>query len=151
MNPLVLTMGDPSGIGPEITIKAWHALKTQSDYAFAVISTPDHFSNIPHVVINDLVEIGDSFSSGIPILPIDGYPATAGQPDEKHAPAILASIEKAVRLCQSGRASAMITNPIAKHILYEAGFKFPGHTEFLGHLSDGHETCLLYTSPSPRD
>ena len=133
-------MGDPSGIGPEITIKAWHALKTQSDYAFAVISTPDHFSNIPHVVINDLVEIGDSFSSGIPILPIDGHPATSGQPDEKHAPAILASIEKAVRLCQSGRASAMITNPIAKHILYDAGFKFPGHTELLGHLSDGHET-----------
>lgn len=140
MHPLVLTMGDPSGIGPEITVKAWQALKTETGCAFGVIASPHHFKNVPHVLIEDILEAKQSFADALPILPIAGHEAIAGRADEKHAHAIIKSIELAVELCLSGKAAAIVTNPIAKHILYEAGFTFPGHTEFLGHLADGHET-----------
>jgi len=140
MHPLVLTMGDPSGIGPEITVKAWRALRTQPDHAFAVIASPDHFTDVSHVVVQDISEAKDRFTEGLPILPIGGYAAIVGQADKKHAPAIIESIETAVEICLSGKAAAMVTNPIAKHVLYGAGFTFPGHTEFLGHLAGDQKT-----------
>ena len=74
-----------------------------------------------------------------PFLCIDGPAGELGQPTAKNAPSVISSIEKAVSLCLSGDADAVVTNPIAKHVLYEAGFRFPGHTEFLGSLGQGHD------------
>ncbi len=56
-------------------------------------------------------------------------------PDPANAPAILESIERAVAYVRAGAASAVVTNPIAKKTLYDAGFAHPGHTEYLGELS----------------
>jgi len=137
MRPFAISMGDPAGIGPEISIKAWDALRSQPEFAFTVIAPPTLFSEIPHRVIETTDEVLDIFPHALPVLAIDGHAAKAGQPDSANAPAIIASIEKAVELCLSGAADALITNPIAKHVLYEAGFKYPGHTEFIGHLSEG--------------
>ncbi len=139
MRPFALSMGDPAGIGPEITCKAWHDLRTSPDHAFAVIAPPSVFPDVPHQIITELSDATEVFNTALPILSIEGTAAEAGRARSKHAAAIIASIETAVSLCLSGQADAMITNPIAKHVLYDAGFKFPGHTEFLGHLGQGHD------------
>jgi 4-hydroxythreonine-4-phosphate dehydrogenase len=131
-------MGDPTGIGPEITIKAWTALREHPEFTFAVIAPPTLFSDTPHRVLDHIDQAIEVFADALPVLPFDGFPAQSGQPDAKHAPAIIGSIETAVELCLAGDCAAVVTNPIAKHVLYDAGFRFPGHTEFLGHLSQGH-------------
>ena len=139
MRPFALSMGDPAGIGPEITRKAWQALRASPEHAFAVIAPAAIFAETPHQVISDISEAADVFRQALPILDIDGAASIAGEPSAEHAPTILGSIERAVSLCLSGQADGIVTNPIAKHVLYEAGFKFPGHTEFLGHLSQDHK------------
>jgi len=131
-------MGDPSGIGPEITLKAWKALRHDPRFAFAVIAPESVFADAPYQSISNVSEASDVFAERLPVLPIEGHRATPGEPDTKHAPAIIESIETAVKLCLNGEASALITNPIAKHVLYETGFDYPGHTEFLGHLGTDH-------------
>ena len=135
MRPFALTMGDPTGIGPEITAKAWEALKGEPDLAFAVIGAAKHYAHVPHRVIADIADASSVFAQNLPVLDISDADAIAGQPHRQHAPAITTSIETAVTLCLSGAADAVVTNPIAKSVLYEAGFTFPGHTEYLGHLT----------------
>lgn len=137
--PFLLTLGDPAGIGPEITQKAWEALKAAPDLAFAVVGPKAVFTHMPHQVITDPKEAADVFPQALPVLDIPGLEATSGHPDSTHAPSVISSIETAVGYCLDGRARAVITNPIAKSVLYEAGFNFPGHTEFLGHLTIGAE------------
>jgi len=132
-------MGDPAGIGPEITVKAWEALRADSEHAFAVIASPEIFSDVPHRVIADIAYASAVFSDALPIIAIDGAVGVAGQPSSNNAPAVITSIETAVSLCLSGQADGVVTNPIAKHVLYEAGFRFPGHTEFLGHLGQDQD------------
>ena len=80
------------------------------------------------------------FKEALPILDMPGIAAVADEPTAANAKSIIGSIEQAVSLCLSEQADGMVTNPIAKHVLYDAGFKFPGHTEFLGDLSQGHAT-----------
>ncbi len=135
--PLLLTIGDPAGIGPEITVKAWKALREQPQYCFAVIAPPSVIESVGGEVniLSDLSKTADVFSSAIPILPIEGHVATAGEPSPQQAKTITQSIALAVEHCLNGAADGVVTNPIAKEILYEAGFKFPGHTEFLGALT----------------
>ena len=140
MRPFALSMGDPAGIGPEITLKAWQALRTAPEHAFAVIAPAEIFAKMPHRIISDISEAKGRFDDALPILDIDGTACTAGKPSGANAPAIIGSIESAVSLCLSGDADGIVTNPIAKHVLYEAGFEFPGHTEFLGHLSQDRPT-----------
>ncbi|WP_409434117.1 4-hydroxythreonine-4-phosphate dehydrogenase PdxA [Litorimonas sp. RW-G-Af-16] len=139
-NPLVVSMGDPAGIGPEITIKAWEALRGQSHLAFAVIAPPAVFEGrVPCQIIDAPQQANSIFASALPIIAIDGLAANAGQADPAHAPAITSSIERGVSLCLDGQAAGLVTCPIAKDILYKAGFSFPGHTEYLGHLCMGHD------------
>ncbi len=139
MRPFALSMGDPAGIGPEITVKAWQALKGFPECAFAVIAPPAIFADVPHHVIKDIADAPEVFNETLPILAINGSVGIAGQPSAENAASVIASIEAAVSLCLSGSADGVVTNPIAKHVLYEAGFRFPGHTEFLGHLGQGHD------------
>jgi len=123
-------MGDPAGIGPEIIVKAWNALKAHSEYAFAVIA-PSHVIEAAGAPVQSIA---------IPVLPLDGGIATAGKPSSDNAMTITESIERAVKRCLKGEADGMVTNPIAKDILYKAGFKFPGHTEYLGELTQDATT-----------
>jgi 4-hydroxythreonine-4-phosphate dehydrogenase len=77
---------------------------------------------------------------------------TAGRPDAAAAPAIMQSIERAVNLVQQGTASAVVTNPIAKAVLYGAGFPFPGHTEYLAALASAgrrpFQPVMMLVSPT---
>jgi len=139
--PLLLTLGDPAGIGPEITVKAWKALKDQPDYTFAIIAPPRVIEQAGGKVqsISDVVDASEVFAQAIPVLPLDGRVAIAGKPSSDHAMTITESIERAIGRCLNGEADGVVTNPISKDVLYQAGFKFPGHTEYIGELTHSAE------------
>ncbi len=141
---LALTMGDPAGIGGELTVSAWRALR-QSGPAFAAIDDPVRLSGIPVRVVQTLSEAAAVFPEALPALtqPL-ATAAVPGRPDSANAAPVIASIERAVRLAQAGEASAVVTNPISKAVLYAAGFPHPGHTEFLGALTGcAHPVMML--------
>ena len=134
---LVLTMGEPAGIGPEITLKAWRALRHIPEYAFALIApqsvAEQAGANVQPIL--DLSQARSVFKDAIPLIDIKGEPARPGQPSAKHSGAVTTSIERAVALALSGEAAGIVTNPIAKDVLYQSGFEYPGHTEYLGVLT----------------
>ncbi|MEP1230404.1 MAG: 4-hydroxythreonine-4-phosphate dehydrogenase PdxA [Litorimonas sp.] len=136
--PLILSMGDPAGIGPEITLKAWQALKSEPQHSFAISAPPSIFSAENIDIIDDISQATSRFSKALPVLPLIAHSNASiitTQPSSNNAPAITSSIEQGVKLCLSQQADALITNPIAKDILYKSGFQFPGHTEYLGALT----------------
>jgi 4-hydroxythreonine-4-phosphate dehydrogenase len=141
--PLALTSGEPAGIGPDITIKAWLRRNELKLPAFYLLGDPDFLSHRARVLGLDLrlaevrpEEACDAFADTLPVVAI-GRPATAlpGIPDGTSAEAAMASIRQAVGDVIAGRASAVVTNPIAKSVLYRAGFRHPGHTEYLAELA----------------
>ncbi len=148
--PLAVTMGDPAGVGPEITAGAWRALRA-SGPAFAVFADPGLLAR--HAPVRIAAEPDAAgFDDAIPVIPVT-LPAScqAGAPNPANAPAVIASIENAVRLAQAGRVSGIVTNPISKAVLKGAGFAYPGHTEFLAALTgaSGGEVMML-ASPELR-
>jgi 4-hydroxythreonine-4-phosphate dehydrogenase len=158
--PLALTLGEPAGIGPDITIKAWLRRNELKLPAFYLLGDRDFLSgraNTLGLKIR-LAEVRpedafDAFADALPVV-TTGHSATAqpGQPDHTSADAALASIRQAVDDVIGARASAVVTNPIAKSVLYRAGFRHPGHTEFLAELAatDGHtpQPVMMLWSPA---
>jgi 4-hydroxythreonine-4-phosphate dehydrogenase len=137
--PLALTLGDPAGIGPEIVVKAWSGLAATGP-AFFVVGDHQALASAagagPIVRITSPEEATRVFPGALPVLDLPlRAPVVAGQPSAAAAPAIIQWIETAVGLALGGQASGVVTAPIAKAPLYEAGFRFPGHTEFLGELT----------------
>lgn len=141
--PLVLTLGEPAGIGPELALAAWLRRSRESIPAFYmrgdIALLRQRAAQLQLAV--PLAEVlpqnaAAAFAEALPVAPI-GQPATAapGVPDATSAAAAIASIRLAVEDVQAGRASAVVTNPIAKSVLYQAGFAHPGHTEFLAELA----------------
>jgi 4-hydroxythreonine-4-phosphate dehydrogenase len=141
--PLVLTQGDPAGIGPELTLKAWLQRREADVPPFAVVADPSYLNalarNLGWSVPIREVEIAHTaaaFGRALPVVPLrHRVQASAGHPDPSSAAGTIASIETAVDYVRTGAAAALVTNPIAKHVLYRAGFKHPGHTEFLASLA----------------
>jgi 4-hydroxythreonine-4-phosphate dehydrogenase len=141
--PLALTSGEPAGIGPDIAIAAWLRRNELELPPFYLRGDRDFLAERAKI-LGLKVELADSspedslaaFSSALPVV-ATGEPATArpGQPDATSANAALASIRQAVGDVMAGRAGAVVTNPIAKSVLYRAGFLHPGHTEFLAELA----------------
>ena len=139
--PLALTLGDPAGIGPETIVKAWRALRHSGPHFFVVgdgqslASAPTATAGIMRR-ISSPEDVASVFADAIPVLDLPlTSPVVAGQPSKTSAAAIIRWIETAVGLALSGTVSGVVTAPIAKAPLYEAGFTFPGHTEFLGDLT----------------
>lgn len=154
--PIVLTAGDPAGIGTEITLKAWNRLR--ADIPFFLLADCDKIKvdaeslGLPLVRIKEPHDALHAIQHGLPVLhqpmPTNARPGT---PDPANAPFVVSMIKHAVELVQSGAASAMTTNPINKKSLYEgAGFAFPGHTEFLAHLSNAPNPVMMLCSPELR-
>ena len=141
--PLALTMGDPSGIGLDLTLDLWNARAALDLPAFLLIGDPDALRQRARqrgfeapIVVATPEDAASVFDSAIPVLPVPlAERATAGVPSSKNAGAIIGAIEAAVELTMAGRAAAVVTNPIAKAVLYDAGFGFPGHTEYLADLA----------------
>ncbi|WP_421935404.1 4-hydroxythreonine-4-phosphate dehydrogenase PdxA [Phenylobacterium sp.] len=139
--PLALTLGDPAGIGPEIVVKAWRALRLERIPFFVVgdartVASAANGDGDAVRTISSPDEADAIFPDAIPLLDLPLMtPVVAGQPSPVAAGAIIQWIETAVGLALSGAVSGVVTAPIAKAPLYAAGFKFPGHTEFLGELT----------------
>ena len=152
--PIALTMGDPAGIGGEIAAAAWRFLR-QQDLPFFLIGDPvwlrDIDPSLPVAEIGDPAQAIAAFSNALPILPLAlNRPAFAGRPDPANAPAVIHAIEQATALAMSGEAGAIVTNPIAKSVLYQAGFADPGHTEFLAKLTGSRHPIMMLASPQLR-
>lgn len=141
--PLALTLGEPCGIGPDVAIDAWLARKETGVPAFILIGDAalierraqamGRIISVRNTLPGEAVAV---FDDALPCL--EGAPAVAGQPgepDPNDAATVIAAIRQAVELVHGGRASAVVTNPIHKAALTRTGFGFPGHTEFLGALS----------------
>ena len=154
--PLALTMGEPAGIGGEITLKAW---RERAAPPFFVIDDPARLIalaqatglDVPVREIRDPGEAARAFSNALPVLaqPLPRAPVP-GRPDPANAPAVIAAIERAVTLVRNRQASAVVTNPIQKETLYDAGFAYPGHTEFLGVLANVAHPVMMLVGPELR-
>lgn len=142
--PLALTMGDPAGIGLDITLDAWINRQAWQTPPFILIGDAAALEARAHVLGHsvairetDCASAISIFNDALPVLPVACAAAvTPGMPDSTNAAAITGAIETAVRLTMEGSTSAIVTNPIAKSVLYDAGFQFPGHTEFLADLGE---------------
>ncbi|MGI9405481.1 MAG: 4-hydroxythreonine-4-phosphate dehydrogenase PdxA [Hyphomicrobiaceae bacterium] len=149
-------MGDPAGIGPDITLKAWAERKIQSLPPFYVIADADLLTQRAGIVdcasklaVLDETMAADplgwseyvagQFPAALPVLhrPVDAT-IVAGTPNVQSAENVIASIDQAIGHIRTGHASAMVTNPIAKDVVYRAGFKHPGHTEYLAERANQH-------------
>ena len=138
MTPLVISLGDPCGIGPELVVAAWRALRYDPDLAFCVIGDAGALRDVDGAalaMISGPPEAAAAFTDALPVIdaPLAVRPVP-GRPDAAHAPHIIGWIRTAVDLCRDGAARALVTAPIAKSVLYGAGFSFPGHTEYLADL-----------------
>jgi len=143
--PLALTMGDPAGIGPEIVLLAWHTREQDRLPPFAVYADARLMrersrrlfgDELQMVTVADAMDAAGVFDRALPVVDVPlNRPARAGEPDIQNGAATILSIKRAVADAAAGRASAVVTNPIAKAVLYNSGFKFAGHTEYLGALA----------------
>jgi 4-hydroxythreonine-4-phosphate dehydrogenase len=136
--PLALTLGDPAGVGPEIVAKAWSALRASGPAFFAIGDAWTLVGQVADRVrpISRPSEATRVFPEALPVLdlPLD-TPVQPGCPTPQAGTRVIEWIETAVRLALAGEAAGIVTAPIAKSVLYEAGFRFPGHTEFIGELT----------------
>ncbi|HEY6833952.1 MAG TPA: 4-hydroxythreonine-4-phosphate dehydrogenase PdxA [Pseudolabrys sp.] len=142
--PLALTLGEPAGIGPDLTLALWKRRREFGLAPFYVIGDADFLSERARLLGLDVPlstvtpeQASGVFAKALPVVALDG-PVTArpGEPDANSGPAAIASIRRAVADVMAGRAGAVVTNPIAKNVLYRTGFADPGHTEFLARLCE---------------
>ena len=143
--PIAVSMGDPAGIGPEIIFKAWSKLKVEGP-DFYCIGDPEYLAllakslDLPApLIIQSSYEATKGFSEALPCLPASTLLAErvdTGSPSKRNAICVKACIKDGTKHCLSGQAAALVTAPISKTVMYDAGFDFPGHTEFLAALTE---------------
>jgi 4-hydroxythreonine-4-phosphate dehydrogenase len=143
IRPLAVTLGEPAGIGPDITLTAWLGRAEHRLPPFYVAGDPELLQRraralglaIPLTAVTP-DEAAAAFPTALPVVPLDvAATAAPGHPDASSAPAAIASIRRAVADVMAGHAAAVVTNPIAKSVLYRNGFAEPGHTEYLARLA----------------
>ena len=153
--PVIITPGEPAGIGAEITLKSCAGPLRDTDLPVCLMEDPDRMSQLAGQLGLDISITGISAPEDAMHLPADTLgilPVTwaadprPGMTDTRNAPAVIDAIRDAAAFAQQGRASAIVTSPIHKSVLIEAGFEHPGHTEFLGSLAperDGGPVMML--------
>ncbi len=144
--PLALTLGEPAGIGPDITLAAWLRRDELALPPFYVLADPELLArrarllglNVPLSVV-EADGAARAFATALPVAALaERVTAEPGHPDASSGPAAIASIRRAVADVFAGRAHALVTNPVAKAVLYRTGFAEPGHTEYLARLAQEH-------------
>ncbi|MEM1301568.1 MAG: 4-hydroxythreonine-4-phosphate dehydrogenase PdxA, partial [Pseudomonadota bacterium] len=149
--PIALSCGEPAGIGPELAQLAWDRLR--SGVPFVWIGDPSHLAPThPWQPVADLSEVYEVAKTAMPVLPLEfAGDARKGSADPRNASGVIAAIETAVSLTQSGQAAAVCTAPIHKQALQDgAGFEHPGHTEFLAALAGQTDVVMMLASPDMR-
>ncbi|MDF1720215.1 MAG: 4-hydroxythreonine-4-phosphate dehydrogenase PdxA [Minwuia sp.] len=152
--PLILTMGEPAGIGGEIAVAAWEARARGALSPFCLLDDPARLRRLTNAPLMEIARPADAsacFGRAIPVIPlsssVQGHP---GRPHAADAALVIESISRAVTACMDGSAAGMVTNPINKALLYDAGFRHPGHTEFVAELSGGDRPVMMIAGPSLR-
>jgi 4-hydroxythreonine-4-phosphate dehydrogenase len=142
VQPLALTLGEPAGIGPDLALAVWRRRAELELPAFYLIGDPAFLGrraamlglDVPLAAVTPAAAVS-TFASALPVVAADvAVSAQPGRPDRSSAPAAVASIRRAVADVMAGSAAAVVTNPVAKNVLYNWGFAEPGHTEFLAKL-----------------
>jgi 4-hydroxythreonine-4-phosphate dehydrogenase len=145
VQPLALTLGEPAGIGPDLALAVWHRRAELEVPPFYIAADPQFLGrraallglHVPLSVVTPEAA-NAAFRTALPVVDLDiTASAEPGRPDRSSAPAALASIRRAVVDVMRGAAAAVVTNPVAKSVLYKSGFAEPGHTEFLAKLVQG--------------
>ncbi|KQT50796.1 4-hydroxythreonine-4-phosphate dehydrogenase [Aureimonas sp. Leaf454] len=140
---LVVTLGEPSGVGPDIALDAYRRRAERKLAPFAVFADPamlraraDRLGyDIPFREIDSPDETAAAFAAALPILPlVNRQDERPGRLDPFNALGTVEAIDRAAAAVLDGRAGAMVTGPIDKKALYDAGFRHPGHTEYLADL-----------------
>jgi len=159
MLPLALTIGEPAGIGPDIALSTWQRRAELSLPPFYLLADPAFVArraaglglDAPIATVEPHAAVA-AFATALPVVPISvDVTAQPGRPDASSAPAAIAAIRRAVADVLGGSACAIVTNPIAKSVLYRSGFAEPGHTEFLAKLAaeatgvDAHPVMMLWS------
>jgi 4-hydroxythreonine-4-phosphate dehydrogenase len=157
--PLALTMGEPAGIGGEIALQAW-LRRADGVPPFYLIDDPDRLGalaarlgwSVTLRVIDAPERAVGIFPEALPVMPVDGrVRALSGRPDPADGALVIGAIDKAVAAARDGRAAAVVTNPINKEALYRAGFRHPGHTEYLAELAGpGTHAVMMLACPELR-
>lgn len=137
--PLVLSLGDPAGVGPELACAAWLAREASGPLPFAVAGGQQVLAqaarrrgiDVPIIPVENLTQARNAFTSGLPVLAGPDCAYCPGAPDKEGAEAAFASLQLATALAVAGTASGLVTGPIAKARLAEVGFHHPGQTEFV--------------------
>jgi 4-hydroxythreonine-4-phosphate dehydrogenase len=154
MLPLALTLGEPAGIGPDLALKLWAERKARKLPPFFFLADAAFAASRAKALKLDIAvaecspeEACAKFDRALPLIAIpEKATAAPGKPDQSSATAARASIDLGVKLVQQGKASALVTNPIAKYVMQAGGFSFPGHTEYLAHLSGVKRPVMLIWS-----
>jgi 4-hydroxythreonine-4-phosphate dehydrogenase len=157
--PVALTMGEPAGIGGEIALKAWLARRLKRVPPFFLIDDPERLAvlaarlgfALPIAAIAEPEAAIATYADALPVL-AEPLPSAVepGRPAAENGRAVIAAVERAVALAQAGRAAAIVTNPIHKKSLYDSGFRYPGHTEFLAALADVPSPVMMLAVPGLR-
>ncbi|MFK5981069.1 MAG: 4-hydroxythreonine-4-phosphate dehydrogenase PdxA [Rhizobiaceae bacterium] len=161
--PIAVSIGEPAGIGPDIILSAWLQRKSASLPQFVVIGDKVLLEERAATLgfgLELMLETvsSDNFNSlnsnALPVLQLtNNMKATAGHSHSDDAHGVIEAINIGVALARDGHASALVTCPINKKALYDAGFSHPGHTEYLAELCGGGSTTrpvMMLTGPSLR-
>ena len=145
--PIIVTPGEPGGVGQEIATKAWKLLHSESEWTFILVTDKDWLATVqqrsgvscPVQVVSTIAEASQVFATALPVLhrPLPAS-VSSGKFNSQNAAWVVGAVETAVSACLEGTASAMVTNPFQKEALYAAGFAHEGHTDFLGALARKH-------------
>jgi len=156
---LALSMGEPGGIGGELSLKTWVERLQNNTPPFFVIDNPDRLQKIASrlnwpVVLKEIFspdQCIEVFDDALPVLSVGDVPDYEhGKAIPGTAQAVCRSIEMAVQMAMNGDVHALVTNPIQKNALYDAGFEYPGHTEYIAHLCGDDEPVMMLASPDLR-
>ncbi len=142
MQPLALTLGEPAGIGPDLALAIWWRRAELDIPPFYIVADADFLGRrakllglrVPMESITPERAVA-TFRTALPVVALDMAVSTQpGRPDRSSAPAAVAAIRRCAADVMAGSAAAIVTNPVAKNVLYNSGFAEPGHTEFLATL-----------------
>jgi 4-hydroxythreonine-4-phosphate dehydrogenase len=133
-SPIFITMGEPAGIGPEVALAAFaHFGGRIGSHPLKLVGDPQVFGRDADVIATE------AHANAVP-----------GKPDSANTAAVTEAIRIAVATCLKGGAAAIVTAPVHKAVLNAGGFAFPGHTEFLAHLTGARRAVMMLASDQLR-
>jgi 4-hydroxythreonine-4-phosphate dehydrogenase len=129
---ILITMGEPSGIGPEVAVAAFNALKGRvGAHPLRLVGDAQIFRACGLADVSAVIPVAAA------------HPRKAGTPDPANAKAVIACVDKAVQAALAGEAAAVVTAPINKAVLTRAGFSYAGHTEYLAYLTKSKRAVMM--------